>query len=232
MISARNLAVVPVLLATALAGCGSAAPVREKHPSPVAKSEPVSVLFSQSATGGTLEPAGKNRRVLTLTGVGRQTIWFQDRPGRAAGQQSTPAFVRSWAKLGFAADSPNAALTLLDGADDADTLIVDLVSRPRYDATRDTISYTVRVLDSAPNGLRTFHADRAIPRRFHGASLFIDSGNAPQPQFYGYTFAYGTRVRLPDGTSRPIEALQLGDTVMSVGADGGPTPARVTFSAG
>jgi hypothetical protein len=232
MLPARTVAVVPVILATALAGCGSASPTRARQPSPAATTQAVSVLFSQSATGGTLEPAGKNRRVLTLTGVGHLTIWFQDRPGRDAGQQSTSAFVRSWAQLGFAADSPNAALTLLDGADDADTLIVDLVGRPRYNAKRDTISYTVRVLDSAPSGLRTFHPDRAIPRRFDDASLFIDGGNAPQPTYYGNTFAYDTAVRLPDGSSKPIETLNLGDTVMSVGADGGPTPARVTFSVG
>ena len=231
MLPAQKLTVASMLLIVALAGWGGAATSHDTRPMSSSKKQDVSVLFSQSAESGTIKSAGRDRWVLTLKSVDRQTVWFQDRPGRAAGQQSTRDFVRGWSKAGFAGEPPNAALTLLDVDADADTLVVELVSRPRYDSGRDTISYTVRVVESARGAIRSFHGDHRIPKRFKAASLFIDSASVPQPIYYGNTFAADTKVLMADGTLKAIEDVARGDYVMSLDASGNQTPAPVTFSA-
>jgi hypothetical protein len=60
------------------------------------------------------------------------------------------------------------ALTLLDGHKSADTLVVEMLSRPRYNHRR---------LGQATGALSGFDAarDRRVPRRFNDVSLFIDA---------------------------------------------------------
>ena len=144
---------------------------------------PVSLLFTQSATNGSLEPTKcrcQGRRVLTLHGVAAQMVWFEDRPQRHAGQLPAREFVHHWAAFSFQADPPNAALTLLDGTDAADTVVVELVRRPRYDRERRTMRYVVRLLPEASGKLGDFQGDldARVPRRFGVASLFIDTAVA------------------------------------------------------
>jgi hypothetical protein len=147
---------------------------------------PVSLLFAQSATHGSLAPTAcrcGDRRVLTLRGAARQSTWFQDRPERHAGQLPAGVLARHWAAFGFQGDAPNAALTLLGGSDDADTVVVELVDRPRYDVERHTLRFVVRLLHAkASGGLADFDArqDARIPRRFGAASLFIDAASVRQ----------------------------------------------------
>src|SRR5688572_28168428 len=73
------------------------------------------LLFVQSAPSGSLTPvrAESNRYVLMLRNVGRQMVWFSDRPARSQGQLPVGSFPGSWKGLGFSADRPNAALALL-----------------------------------------------------------------------------------------------------------------------
>src|SRR4051794_25234141 len=135
-------------------------------------------LFAQTGTHGSLTPVkhgGKRRYTLTLRGVTPQLVWFQDRPARHAGHMSTRAFMRSWAKYGFRADPPNAALTLLGGKDEADTVVVEL-TRPRYGPKQRTLRHSARPLSRATGGLADFETDgdRRVPRHFAAASLFID----------------------------------------------------------
>jgi len=141
---------------------------------------PVSLLFTQSATHGSLEPTKchcQGRRVLTLRGVAPQMVWFEDRPQRHAGPLPAREFVHQWTAFGFQADPPNAALTLLGGSDAADTVVVELVRRPRYDRERRTMRYDVRLLKTASGKLKDFQddLDAYVPRRFGAASLFIDT---------------------------------------------------------
>ena len=91
-------------------------------------------------------------------------------------------FVRHWTAFGFQADPPNAALTLLGGADDAETVVVELVRPPRYDRERHTMRYVVRLLKMASGKLNDFQddLDAYVPRRFGAASLFIDTAVARQ----------------------------------------------------
>ena len=135
-----------------------------------------SVLFTQSATSGSLKSSGGNRMTLTLRGVAPQVVWFQDRPDRRAGQMSATGFVSRWRSFGFGSDAPNAALTLLDAPNNADTVVVELLRRPRYNPARGTMTYVVRGLSDTSGKLAGFEddADAAAPARFGAASLFID----------------------------------------------------------
>lgn len=232
-----------LVLATTLAGCGEStadakpAPTQQSNTESTTTSAPdaaakpgsaaaPSVLFTQSATSGTFTRAGSGQHTLTLRGVGQQTVWFQDRPGRRAGQQTTTEFVRDWRRQGFEKDAPNAALTLLNGNEKADTVVVELTSTPRYDRARKTISYPARVLDDAPKGMRAFGADRSIPRRFSHASLFIDSGTAPRVAANG-AFLRGTSVLMGDGSAKELGSVSVGDQVMSTDDTGAQVPALV-----
>jgi hypothetical protein len=168
--------------ALALASCGTAAtptrPARAAAPS-------ISLLLTQSATRGSLVPDAcrcDGRQILTLRGVASQVVWFEDRPERHAGQVPARALARHWNALGFRSDPPNAALSLLDGAAEADTVIVELLGEPRYDRARGTMRYAVRLLPKASGKLADFAAtrDARVPRRFGAASLFIDSASVRQ----------------------------------------------------
>jgi hypothetical protein len=160
-----------------------AAPLRAATPQ--APERPVSLLFTQSSTHGSLEPTKchcRGRHVLTLRGLAAQVVWFEDRPQRHAGQLPAREFAHQWIAFGFRSDPPNAALTLLDGTDAADTVVVELVSRPRYDRERRTMRYVVRLLPKVSGKLADFEADldAHVPRRFGAASLFIDTAVARQ----------------------------------------------------
>lgn len=232
------------VLATTLAGCGGGGtadaeptPTQQSNnesttaSAPEAAAKPSStaapsVLFTQSATSGTFTREGSGQHTLTLRGVGQQTVWFQDRPGRRAGQQTTTEFVRDWRRQGFEKDAPNAALTLLNGDEKADTVVVELTGPPRYDRARKTISYRARVLDDAPEGMRAFGADRSIPRRFSHASLFIDSGTAPRVAANG-AFLREIPVLMADGSTKELGDVSVGDQVMSTDDTGAQVPAPV-----
>jgi hypothetical protein len=139
------------------------------------------VLFTQTAAHGSLTPGkhkskGDSRYVLTLREVAPQLVWFQDRPGRHTGHLSARNFVRGWKDFGFKADRPNAALSVLDGKESADTVVIEL-SRPRYDAKRRTMRYGARLLSRATGALSVFATarDSRVPRHFGAVSLFIDN---------------------------------------------------------
>jgi hypothetical protein len=141
------------------------------------RAEKHSLLFTQSAMGGALKPAGGNRMTLTLRGIPSQVVWFQDRPDRHAGDISAAAFESHWRAFGFQSDAPNAALTLLDAPDKADTVVVELLRRPRYKPAQATMTYEVRPLSGTPDGLDDFgdDVDDAVPASFGAAALFIDA---------------------------------------------------------
>jgi hypothetical protein len=151
----------------------------------IPSAQPTAVLFTQTAAHGSLTPGkhkskGDSRYVLTLRGVAPQLVWFQDRPGRHTGHLSARDFVRGWKGFGFKADRPNAALSVLDGKESADTVVIEL-SRPRYDAKRRTMRYSARPISRATGTLSVFATgrDSGVPRRFGAVSLFIDNTDSP-----------------------------------------------------
>jgi hypothetical protein len=225
------------------------------------------LLFTQSAPRATFVPARtakghvrKGRYVLTLRGVSRQMVWFEDHPDRGAGDIPVRSFIRSWADFGFAKDPPNAALTVLHGRRDQDTIIVAL-GKPRYYRKSRSVQYRARLLSSADGGLAHFEhrRDRSIPRKVKDVSLFIDDAagqvvdgcqvgagvscpendgtdakpNAVQPSTFRWgTFAWGTPVMTPNGGRKVIQQVRRGEQVMSIDTDGTPTPATVTAASG
>jgi hypothetical protein len=87
----------------------------------------VDYLFVQNAEGVSL-----NAGVLTLKDVNTATIFFSDRPERIVGHTPTDEFVAEWGHGGddsFAADPPNAALSILNGPEPQDIIVT--ISNPR-----------------------------------------------------------------------------------------------------
>src|SRR4051812_31583007 len=171
----RQMRVFRSLLAVMIIAGIGAAPFASRSPGRDAKAP--SVLFPQSATSGSLKPSGAGEMTLTLRGVPPQVVWFQDRPHRHAGHLRAAGLTSGWRSFGFEGDPPNAALTLLGAADGADTVVVELLRRPRYDLARGTMTYTVRLLSQAPDGLEDLagDVDASVPATFGVASLFIDA---------------------------------------------------------
>jgi hypothetical protein len=159
---------------------GALVTVAAASPSAPALVEPVEqeigLLFVQTATGGTLEPGEDGSGLaLTLSGVTPQVVWFSDRPARASGQIAVPAFVDLWEGYGFVAVPPNAALSLLDAEDAADTVVVEL-GPPEWDADAGTLRYPASLLNEATGNLSHFASDidAGVGTSFGPAALFID----------------------------------------------------------
>ncbi|MDP9227926.1 MAG: phage tail protein, partial [Actinomycetota bacterium] len=154
-----------------------------------------SLLFALESRSGTLTPqarAGKGHFTLTLKGVERRATWFTDRPQRNAGRVNSRKLFRSWRGLGFRGSPPNAALIVHRAKSSADTIAVELKLRS-YDKRRRSVRFAVRTLGSLGGGLRHInrHLDHRLPRRFAGASLFIDNSDYTdcplgQPQLFAF----------------------------------------------
>lgn len=145
-------------------------------------SEDIGLLFSRTARKGSLRTVkgkGSNRYVLTLRNPGRQVIWFQDRPGRQSGHLPLRHFIGSWKGFGFTDDPPNAALSVLGGAESQDTAILTL-GRPRYNASKRRLRYPARARAEATGNLANFEHDHdpGAVKRFGRAALFIDDATA------------------------------------------------------
>jgi hypothetical protein len=126
------------------------------------ESEQPSFLFVLSGSSGSAEDG-----TLTLDGVS-SVVYFSDRPDRIAGHISLADLSASWGAVGdesaFAADPPNAVLSLLE-EDVVDNVVLELLALQTSD---ETATFTVEVLDGTlPTGT------------FGAASLFIDNECPP-----------------------------------------------------
>jgi hypothetical protein len=122
--------------------------------------EDVQLLFVQSAKDVAL---GKDS--LVLKGVGPMTIFFADRPKRMAGHMTTGDFVDDWGKgeNSFAADPPNAALSIF-GEEEIVDVVVTLMN-PRLEGGN--LTYDISPLEGE------------VPTVSGAASLFIDPIGMP-----------------------------------------------------
>ena len=120
------------------------------------------VLFVQTANGMAFKDG-----VLTLKDVSPTTVFFTDRPKRAAGHVRNDMFLRLWSegKNSFKADPPNANLSFFDGAGGRPALAVVVLSNPRADGK--DLRYDARLLQGN------------IPQQAAETTLFIDGLNAP-----------------------------------------------------
>ena len=114
----------------------------EKTIGEVKASAPVPSLAVLNAAGAKLE-GGK----LTLSGVSANAIVFADRPVRAAGHVTVKQFLMQWdeGKDSFAADPPNATISVLGGGgpDVADAVVT--LKSPKLDGS--TLTFEVAVLE-------------------------------------------------------------------------------------
>jgi hypothetical protein len=90
---------------------------------------------------------------LTLSGASGSTIIFADRPVRAAGHSPTTDLISEWGEGSdsFAADPPNATVSVFDESGDSIGDIVVTLKAPRMDG--DTITFDVDVLEGDLYGL-------------------------------------------------------------------------------
>ncbi len=121
-----------------------------------------SLLLVVSAGSGSVEGD-----TLTLEGV-PSVIYFSDRPVRTVGHRSIEAFVAAWGQGedSFAADPPNAVLSLLD-SDAVEDSVIELTS---VELDGDALRFQFTLIEgSPPEGA------------FGPASLFMDPivGDAP-----------------------------------------------------
>lgn len=117
----------------------------------------IEYLFAHTAAGVTIEDGGRIR----LDGVSATTLFFSDRPDRVTGHITTDDFVAQWGEGddSFAADPPNAVLSLFD--DDAVTDVVVVLSDPVL--SEGDLSYAVDVTDGelvATSGPASLFIDR------------------------------------------------------------------------
>jgi hypothetical protein len=155
----RILGVAAALIAgptLALAQDAISAPA-QKTIGATAKGAMVPSLAVLNSRGATL-----SANVLTLTGVGANSIVFADRPVRAAGHVLTKAFLKEWDEGAdsFAKDPPNATISVLsaDGASVEEAVVV--LKAPKLDG--DKLTFQVSVLEGG------------VSKADGPASLFID----------------------------------------------------------
>jgi hypothetical protein len=176
--AAATLGILALLLALALA---TSAATGHARPSQSASPTSGDRLFLQQASTGTLAPVRgrKDRFVLTLKRSSARVISFTDRPRRGVSSETTRSFVSKWSSR-FGTSAPNAAIEVEQGG--RHHVMVVTLSKPRYDARADTVTYRVRRLvgDTTP-GLRRFRnrSDQTVPRSFGHIDLFIDPSDQP-----------------------------------------------------
>ena len=172
---------VSVLLTLGLATAGATAAMAQQPGS--SGTQDLGRLMTQTAERGTLMPVkGKHHLALKLRGVAPQVVWFDDRPARRTGQIPVGRFVHDWEGFGFEEVPPNAALTLLNAADDEDTVVLKL-GAPHYKKTTRTVRYPAKLLHRATGNLSHLERQRDdhVPRHFTAASLFIDDAGYGLP---------------------------------------------------
>ncbi len=172
---------------------------------PSYESVPVPTLMVLNADGASIADG-----VLTLTGISNNTILFADRPVRAAGHQTTEQFINQWGNGtdSFAADPPNATVSVLGGAGDEVADAVVTLTNPALIGT--TLTFQVTVLEGNLVGDGP-------------AAVFIDNGHA----------SYHGGGHRPTGGDRPLAAEHAEDPIrapVATAATAGAV-ARTTYHA-
>jgi hypothetical protein len=127
------------------------------QPSQAGKGDMIPSLAVINSRGATLQG-----NVLTMTGVGSNSIVFADRPFRAAGHVLTKHFLKEWdeGSDSFAKDPPNATISVLSGEGDAVEDAVVVLKSPKLEG--DNLTFEVSVLEGG------------LSKATGPASLFID----------------------------------------------------------
>ena len=154
------MTVLPVLTGSAIAQTA------EKNP-------PVELMFVQTS-----EKMVSDDKTLRLVNVGKQTLYFSDRPNRVAGNLTMAAYMDEW-KAGagpddFASDPPNATLSVYEPGNPVNALVVVEISRPVVEGN--DLVYNYKLIDGK------------MPKSGGESALFIDwvgVGGGVGPGFHG-----------------------------------------------
>ena len=154
------MTVLPVVTGSAIAQAA------EKNP-------PVELMFVQTS-----EKMVSDDKTLRLVNVGKQTLYFSDRPNRVAGNLTMPAYMDEW-KAGagpddFASDPPNATLSVYEPGNPVNALVVVEISRPVVEGN--DLVYNYKLIEGK------------MPKSGGESALFIDRvgvGGGVGPGFHG-----------------------------------------------
>ncbi|ACK72214.1 hypothetical protein PCC7424_3833 [Gloeothece citriformis PCC 7424] len=155
-------------------------------------SQKIQLMFVQTAETLKIDPT---TQTLRLINVNPQTLYFADRPQRIAGHITLPAYMDEWtAQAGannFANDPPNATLSVYEGKNQENSLVVIEISNPVIEGK--DIIYNYKLINGT------------IPKQEGATALFIDwigVGGGVGPGFHGV--GAGTRgVGLTGGYGGP-----------------------------
>jgi len=136
-----------------------AAPLTLLLPVANAEQEKAQLMFVQTAED--LKADGKSLR---LVNIGKQTLYFSDRPVRLAGHMTMPTYLDEW-KAGagsdnFTADPPNATLSVIEPKKVENTLVVVEISHPVVDGN--DLVYDYKLIEGE------------MPKAGGATALFID----------------------------------------------------------
>jgi hypothetical protein len=133
----------------------------------------VQLMFVQTA-----DDLKTDANTLRLVNVGQQTLYFSDRPERIAGHITMPAYMEEWTAAAgaenFAADPPNATLSVYESGSHENTLAVVEISHPVIDG-KDLV-YHYKMISGT------------MPKAGGATALFIDwigPGGGVGPGFHG-----------------------------------------------
>jgi hypothetical protein len=119
------------------------------------------LMFVQTAEDLKVDPAASTIR---LVKVNQQTVYFADRPQRIAGHITTADYLREWTaragKDNFAADPPNATLSVYEPGLPDNTLVVIKITKPVVEGAN--LVYSYRIVSGT------------MPANGGATSLFID----------------------------------------------------------
>jgi hypothetical protein len=152
------MTVLPVFTGSAIAQAA------EKNP-------PVELMFVQTS-----EKMVSDDKTLRLVNVGKQTLYFSDRPNRVAGNLTMPAYMDEW-KAGagpddFASDPPNATLSVYEPGNPVNALVVVEISHPVVEGN--DLVYNYKLIEGK------------MPKSGGESALFIDwVGVGVGPGFHG-----------------------------------------------
>ncbi len=164
MTTRRNLAITAAAAAALASAAGTAG--AQTAQAPADASGNADFLFVQTARRMSFDRAA-NR--LTLHDVSPVTLFFSDRPDRIAGNMRTAAFVPFWSqgRDSFLSDAPNADLSILEGGELRQVVVV--LRDPVLQAGN--LAYTIQVLSGT------------MPEAGNEVSLFIDIIGMPRTPF-------------------------------------------------
>jgi hypothetical protein len=179
------------------------------QPSQPGKGDMIPSLAVLNSRGATLQG-----NILTMTGVGSNSIVFADRPFRAAGHVLTKHFLKEWdeGSDSFAKDPPNATISVLGAEGDAVEDAVVVLKSPKLDG--DKLTFEVTVLEgslSKATGPASLFIDWFAARGYGGRGFVAGGyGGGWHGAWYGH----------PGGVAVGAAALGLGAAAVGAAAAG------------